>query len=82
MKQTKSPEEWVDDGVPWPPQRDTMIRWVALIQEDAVSCYSVTEAIEEVEEAFSSLSSKLEPSVTDGLRLKIEALLKYKMPLE
>jgi len=55
----KTPSEWVDDGAPWPPDRETFIRWVALIQEDAVKCYTVDEAIDEADEAFRVMADKL-----------------------
>jgi len=38
-----------------PPSRDVFIRWVAEIQENAVACYSVDEAIEKVETSLAGL---------------------------
>ncbi|NBW42156.1 hypothetical protein EBR25_14380 [bacterium] len=85
-KKIKTPDEWVDEGVPWPPQRETMVRWAALIQEDAVSCYTVTEAIEKVESAYWYLANRLrDGESTDQaqakLEMEIQGLALFKMPM-
>ena len=60
MADMKTPAEWVDDGVPWPPERESMIRWVALIQENAVKCYTIDEAIDQADAAFRALADSLD----------------------
>ena len=54
----KTPNEWIEStGIPL--QKEGAIRFVAMVQEDAVQCYSVDAAIEEVEEAMAALYKAL-----------------------
>lgn len=74
-KKMRVAEEWVDGGIPWPPTRDTMLRWVAEIQEDAVSCYATTAAIEAVEEAVQQVEQAFAMKATDDdLEAKLKTL--------
>lgn len=95
-RKIKSAEEWVDGGVPLPsgdPLKDKprYVRWVAMIQEDAVKCYETSATIEEVEEAWKNLSALLDACNLDAdeefLKLesaftaKLADLAKLKMPV-
>lgn len=79
----KSAYQWVDEGVPMPSgkpdDRDRYVRWVAMIQEDAVSCYSFTEAVTAVEKAAAEVEAG---ASFDILRAAIAALSSLKAKTE
>lgn len=83
----KSAEEWIDSvGIPL--EKSGAIRFVAMIQEDAVKCYSINDAIEDVEEAVRLLHANPLPwtkghtAAVQNLNDKVRALANLKLPVE